>query len=149
MPERRSKRACAWLQVQHMGVTISPLRLDCWHSAGKPPVDSPESLITVVARAGLGGVFSVGWLAWPLRIFSSSWLNSLLLSIVQARPCCFVGVASTTPPSLLGAKCSAAYVRAACARVQRCLSGASAGEPPFFIIKTRDNFGGKFSTTFA
>lgn len=68
-----------------MGITISPLRLDCWPSRGREPADSPESIVTIVARVNLGCAFLSPWLAWLLPRTSTSWLGSLLSSIVQAR----------------------------------------------------------------
>lgn len=69
-----------------MGITISPLRLDCWQSRGREPADAPESIVTIVARVNLGGAFSSPWLSWLLPRTSVSWLGSLLGSIVQVRP---------------------------------------------------------------
>ena len=79
----RSKTSCA--QVHHMGITISPLRLDCWQSRGREPADAPESIVTIVARISLGGVFSTPWFSWLMPALSAAWLRPLLGSVVQAR----------------------------------------------------------------
>jgi hypothetical protein len=72
-----------YLQVQHLGVTISPLRPECWQSAEHLPSASPESMVTVVARISLGGIFDNPFTAWLMQFFKSSWLNWLLCSLVQ------------------------------------------------------------------
>ena len=69
-----------------MGITISPLRLDCWLSAGRDVADSPDAMATIVADVELGGIFSSPWTRWLLPKLSTGWLRSLLSSVVQVRP---------------------------------------------------------------
>jgi hypothetical protein len=76
------------VQVQHLGITISPLRLDSWPRQGREFAESPESIVTVVARISLGGCFAASWVAALFHSLSTSWLFALLMSIVQVWLLC-------------------------------------------------------------